>query len=204
MDTGSGKTHITVLHLKHKGERKLEKLSWFLAPTAALCEQQCNVTKDTLHVSVGLILGVTSTSSLLPLSATARHEVLALYNELPFNNVEMSTTTERPRVTKVRLPSQPTRYSPEEGEVVPKMQSQAGPSSRPADNNSIVGYGQASNEPLVLSTRPRKAAESSGKGKDHEQPPVDEVGPDNSVSNVDGSRPKSSTESHFSTASEIK
>ncbi|KIK50014.1 hypothetical protein GYMLUDRAFT_253347, partial [Collybiopsis luxurians FD-317 M1] len=57
MDTGSGKTHIAILHLKHESERELEKLLWFLAPTVALCEQQCNVIKDALPVSVGLISG---------------------------------------------------------------------------------------------------------------------------------------------------
>ncbi|KIK50444.1 hypothetical protein GYMLUDRAFT_252979 [Collybiopsis luxurians FD-317 M1] len=57
MHAGSGKTHIAVLHLKHESERELEKLSWFLAPTVALCEQQCNVIKAALPVSVGLILG---------------------------------------------------------------------------------------------------------------------------------------------------
>ncbi|KIK50451.1 hypothetical protein GYMLUDRAFT_51208 [Collybiopsis luxurians FD-317 M1] len=53
MDTGSGKTHIAVLRLKHESERELEKVS----PTVALCEQQCNIIKDALPVSVGLISG---------------------------------------------------------------------------------------------------------------------------------------------------
>ncbi|KAE9404030.1 P-loop containing nucleoside triphosphate hydrolase protein [Gymnopus androsaceus JB14] len=57
MDTGSGKTHIAVLRLKHESEREMTKLSWFLAPTVALCEQQCNVIKEALPVSVGLISG---------------------------------------------------------------------------------------------------------------------------------------------------
>ncbi|KAH7881254.1 uncharacterized protein C8R40DRAFT_1164658 [Lentinula edodes] len=57
MDTGSGKTHIAVLRIKHEAERETRKLSWFLAPTVALCEQQCNVIKSALHVSVGQITG---------------------------------------------------------------------------------------------------------------------------------------------------
>ncbi|KAJ3994224.1 hypothetical protein F5050DRAFT_1809806 [Lentinula boryana] len=57
MDTGSGKTHIAVLRLKHESERELSKISWFLAPTVALCEQQCTVIKNALPVSVGLISG---------------------------------------------------------------------------------------------------------------------------------------------------
>ncbi|KAJ3808003.1 hypothetical protein F5876DRAFT_46960 [Lentinula aff. lateritia] len=57
MDTGSGKTHIAVLRIKYETERETRKLSWFLAPTVALCEQQCNVMKGALHVSVGLITG---------------------------------------------------------------------------------------------------------------------------------------------------
>ncbi|KIK64494.1 hypothetical protein GYMLUDRAFT_241041 [Collybiopsis luxurians FD-317 M1] len=43
--------------LKHGSERLLDKLSWFLAPTVALCEQQCNVIKDALPISVSLISG---------------------------------------------------------------------------------------------------------------------------------------------------
>ncbi|KAJ4485529.1 hypothetical protein J3R30DRAFT_3696891 [Lentinula aciculospora] len=57
MDTGSGKTHIAVLRLKHQVEREARKLSWFLAPTVSLCEQQCNVIKSALPVNVGLISG---------------------------------------------------------------------------------------------------------------------------------------------------
>ncbi|KAJ3713612.1 hypothetical protein C8R42DRAFT_727088 [Lentinula raphanica] len=57
MDTGSGKTHIAVLRLKHESERQLGKISWFLAPTVALCQQQSEVIKKGLPVSVGLISG---------------------------------------------------------------------------------------------------------------------------------------------------
>ncbi|KAL1738496.1 hypothetical protein HDZ31DRAFT_78315, partial [Schizophyllum fasciatum] len=40
LDTGSGKTHIAVLRLKHEMERRTNKISWFFAPTVGLCEQQ--------------------------------------------------------------------------------------------------------------------------------------------------------------------
>ncbi|KAK0193260.1 hypothetical protein F5146DRAFT_925200 [Armillaria mellea] len=57
MDTGSGKTHIAVLRLKIEAEREPRKISWFLAPTVALCQQQHSVIEDTIPVSVGLISG---------------------------------------------------------------------------------------------------------------------------------------------------
>ncbi|KAK0470329.1 uncharacterized protein EV420DRAFT_1258136 [Desarmillaria tabescens] len=57
MDTGSGKTHIAVLRLKIEVEREPQKVSWFLAPTVALSEQQCRVIRAALPVSVGLISG---------------------------------------------------------------------------------------------------------------------------------------------------
>ncbi|THU86774.1 P-loop containing nucleoside triphosphate hydrolase protein [Dendrothele bispora CBS 962.96] len=57
MDTGSGKTHIAVLRLKIEAEREMRKISWFLAPTVALCEQQHEVIDASLPVSVGLITG---------------------------------------------------------------------------------------------------------------------------------------------------
>ncbi|KAF9067218.1 hypothetical protein BDP27DRAFT_1329174 [Rhodocollybia butyracea] len=57
MDTGSGKTHVAVLRLKHESERESRKLSWFLAPTVALCNQQYEIIKAALPVSVGLISG---------------------------------------------------------------------------------------------------------------------------------------------------
>ncbi|KIY73904.1 P-loop containing nucleoside triphosphate hydrolase protein [Cylindrobasidium torrendii FP15055 ss-10] len=57
MDTGSGKTHIAVLRLRHEVERELTKVSWFLAPTVALCEQQYGVIKSSIPVSVGMISG---------------------------------------------------------------------------------------------------------------------------------------------------
>ncbi|KAG7444682.1 P-loop containing nucleoside triphosphate hydrolase protein [Guyanagaster necrorhizus] len=57
MDTGSGKTHIAVLRLKIEVEREPRKVSWFLAPTVALSEQQFRVIRDAVPVSVGLISG---------------------------------------------------------------------------------------------------------------------------------------------------
>lgn len=57
MDTGSGKTHIAVLRLKIEAEREPRKVSWFLAPTVALCQQQYSVIHDVVPVSVGLISG---------------------------------------------------------------------------------------------------------------------------------------------------
>ncbi|KAK0472051.1 hypothetical protein IW261DRAFT_1343854 [Armillaria novae-zelandiae] len=57
MDTGSGKTHIAVLRLKIEVEREPHKISWFLAPTVALSEQQHRVIKAALPVPVGLISG---------------------------------------------------------------------------------------------------------------------------------------------------
>ncbi|KAF8074170.1 hypothetical protein FPV67DRAFT_791384 [Lyophyllum atratum] len=57
LDTGSGKTHIAVLRMKIEAERQPTKISWFLAPTVALCEQQRNVIRVSIPVSVGLISG---------------------------------------------------------------------------------------------------------------------------------------------------
>lgn len=57
LDTGSGKTHIAVLRMKIETEREPTKISWFLAPTVALCEQQRTVIQISLPVSVGLISG---------------------------------------------------------------------------------------------------------------------------------------------------
>ncbi|KAL0955017.1 hypothetical protein HGRIS_003938 [Hohenbuehelia grisea] len=57
LDTGSGKTHIALLRMKNEIERKANKISWFLTPTVALCEQQFNVIKAALPVSVGIIIG---------------------------------------------------------------------------------------------------------------------------------------------------
>jgi len=75
LDTGSGKTHIAVLRMKHQCESRNERvrmtwntmqflffilllqLSWFLAPTVSLCKQQRNVIAAALPVSVGLISG---------------------------------------------------------------------------------------------------------------------------------------------------
>ena len=98
LDTGSGKTHIAVLRMKHEAEREPRKvcsefiaplsvpqrgsqasasgsvsggfecvytcsfftvgqISWFIAPTVALAEQQCEVIKSAIPVSVGFVSG---------------------------------------------------------------------------------------------------------------------------------------------------
>ncbi|KAG5643730.1 hypothetical protein DXG03_009720 [Asterophora parasitica] len=57
LDTGSGKTHIAVLRMKIEAERQPTNISWFVAPTVALCEQQRNVIQTSIPVSVGLISG---------------------------------------------------------------------------------------------------------------------------------------------------
>ncbi|KAF8165137.1 hypothetical protein B0H34DRAFT_830272 [Crassisporium funariophilum] len=57
LDTGSGKTLIAVLRLKHEMERERTKISWFFAPTVALCEQQKAVIQAYIPVSVGLVSG---------------------------------------------------------------------------------------------------------------------------------------------------
>ncbi|KAF8963391.1 hypothetical protein BDZ97DRAFT_1919826 [Flammula alnicola] len=57
LDTGSGKTLIAVLRLKHEMEREPTKIAWFFAPTVALCEQQKGVISSYLPVSVGIVSG---------------------------------------------------------------------------------------------------------------------------------------------------
>ncbi|KAL0955016.1 hypothetical protein HGRIS_003937 [Hohenbuehelia grisea] len=57
LDTGSGKTHIAMLRMKFEQEREPVKISWFLAPTVTLCEQQYNVIRASVGGSVGLISG---------------------------------------------------------------------------------------------------------------------------------------------------
>ncbi|KAF9476959.1 P-loop containing nucleoside triphosphate hydrolase protein [Pholiota conissans] len=57
LDTGSGKTLIAVLRMKHEMEREPTKLSWFFAPTVALCDQQKAVIEKYLPVSVGIVSG---------------------------------------------------------------------------------------------------------------------------------------------------
>ncbi|KAF8625629.1 hypothetical protein AX17_006814 [Amanita inopinata Kibby_2008] len=57
LDTGSGKTHIALLRMKLEAEREPKKVSWFLAPTVTLCEQQKSVIGDSLNVPVGHISG---------------------------------------------------------------------------------------------------------------------------------------------------
>ncbi|KAG8214301.1 hypothetical protein J3R82DRAFT_7412 [Butyriboletus roseoflavus] len=55
-DTGSGKTHIAVLRMKIECDREPHKVSWFIAPTVALCEQQRDVIQKAIG-SVGIIHG---------------------------------------------------------------------------------------------------------------------------------------------------
>ncbi|PIL22783.1 Dicer [Ganoderma sinense ZZ0214-1] len=57
LDTGSGKTHIAVLRIKHEVEHESRKVSWFIAPTVALVEQQYEVIKSSIPVSVGHVSG---------------------------------------------------------------------------------------------------------------------------------------------------
>ncbi|KAI0632375.1 P-loop containing nucleoside triphosphate hydrolase protein [Trametes polyzona] len=57
LDTGSGKTHISVLRMKHEAERHSEKVSWFIAPTVALVEQQYKVIKTAIPAPVNLVSG---------------------------------------------------------------------------------------------------------------------------------------------------
>ncbi|KAG6837138.1 hypothetical protein H0H93_014043 [Arthromyces matolae] len=57
LDTGSGKTHIAVLRIKTEVERQPTKVSWFLAPTVALCEQQRGVIQGAISGPVGIISG---------------------------------------------------------------------------------------------------------------------------------------------------
>ncbi|KAK2462688.1 hypothetical protein APHAL10511_005304 [Amanita phalloides] len=57
LDTGAGKTHIALLRMKIEAEREARKVSWFIAPTVTLCEQQRTVIKESLPVSVGYISG---------------------------------------------------------------------------------------------------------------------------------------------------
>ncbi|EPQ54406.1 P-loop containing nucleoside triphosphate hydrolase protein [Gloeophyllum trabeum ATCC 11539] len=57
LDTGSGKTHIAILRMKLEADREPRKVSWFIAPTVALCEQQRDVIDKALPVSVGIISG---------------------------------------------------------------------------------------------------------------------------------------------------
>ncbi|OCH83851.1 P-loop containing nucleoside triphosphate hydrolase protein, partial [Obba rivulosa] len=57
LDTGSGKTHIAVLRMKLECERETQKVSWFLAPTVALVQQQREVIASAIPVSVGIISG---------------------------------------------------------------------------------------------------------------------------------------------------
>ncbi|THH18353.1 hypothetical protein EW146_g2613 [Bondarzewia mesenterica] len=57
LDTGAGKTHIAVLRMKMEAERESKKVSWFLVPTVALCEQQREVIEGHLPFPVGMITG---------------------------------------------------------------------------------------------------------------------------------------------------
>ncbi|KAI0771427.1 P-loop containing nucleoside triphosphate hydrolase protein [Irpex lacteus] len=57
LDTGSGKTHIAMLRMKHEVEQQTKKICWFLAPTVALIEQQKDVIASSIPVPVGFISG---------------------------------------------------------------------------------------------------------------------------------------------------
>lgn len=73
LDTGSGKTLIAILRMKHETERTSDKvgwhsaipeyetdrsqISWFMAPTVALIEQQRDAIQSHISVQVGLISG---------------------------------------------------------------------------------------------------------------------------------------------------
>ncbi|KAJ2930465.1 hypothetical protein H1R20_g6628, partial [Candolleomyces eurysporus] len=57
LNTGSGKTHIAILRIKHELEREKFKLCWYVAPTVALCIQQHSVLSTFLPVFVGIISG---------------------------------------------------------------------------------------------------------------------------------------------------
>ncbi|KAI5116185.1 hypothetical protein M0805_002010 [Coniferiporia weirii] len=57
MDTGSGKTHVAILRMKIEAERESRKISWFIAPTVSLCEQQRDVIRTSLALPVGFISG---------------------------------------------------------------------------------------------------------------------------------------------------
>ncbi|KAI0087899.1 P-loop containing nucleoside triphosphate hydrolase protein [Irpex rosettiformis] len=57
LDTGSGKTHIAMLRMKHEVEQQTKKICWFSAPTVALIEQQRDVIASAIPVPVGLISG---------------------------------------------------------------------------------------------------------------------------------------------------
>ncbi|KFY55313.1 hypothetical protein V497_07052 [Pseudogymnoascus sp. VKM F-4516 (FW-969)] len=59
MDTGSGKTHIAVMRIEAELERcPPHKRVWFLAPTVALCEQQCSTIRRNIpYAQTRLIVG---------------------------------------------------------------------------------------------------------------------------------------------------
>ncbi|OBT77825.1 hypothetical protein VF21_03238 [Pseudogymnoascus sp. 05NY08] len=59
MDTGSGKTHIAVMRIQAELERCLpQKRVWYLAPTVALCEQQCSTLRTNIpYVQTRLLVG---------------------------------------------------------------------------------------------------------------------------------------------------
>ncbi|KAI0338992.1 P-loop containing nucleoside triphosphate hydrolase protein [Trametopsis cervina] len=57
LDTGSGKTHIAILRMKHEVELQSRKICWFIAPTVALIEQQRDVIASAIPVPVCLISG---------------------------------------------------------------------------------------------------------------------------------------------------
>jgi hypothetical protein len=59
-----------------------------------------------------------------------------------------------------RLPANPTRYSPEEGEIL-----QGSSNWEPSDEHSIVGYGEGNNGSTHSGARTLKSTGALGKGK---------------------------------------
>ncbi|KAI0181482.1 hypothetical protein GGR52DRAFT_524797 [Hypoxylon sp. FL1284] len=59
METGTGKTQVAVLRIQAELEKpNADKIIWFLAPTVALCEQQCRVLKSQIRaVQIKLLIG---------------------------------------------------------------------------------------------------------------------------------------------------
>ncbi|KAJ3731299.1 hypothetical protein DFJ43DRAFT_1155809 [Lentinula guzmanii] len=93
----------------------------------------------------------------------------------------MSTTTEVPASrARARLPSQPTRYTPEEGEIA-----EEGPQQGPSDRHSIVGFGEAGNSSTQNRSRTPTPSGGAGKGKNRsDSNQRGELNPRDSISNV--------------------
>ncbi|KAJ3710133.1 hypothetical protein DFJ43DRAFT_1044641 [Lentinula guzmanii] len=96
----------------------------------------------------------------------------------------MSTTTEVPASrARARLPSQPTRYTPEEGEIA-----EEGPQQGPSDRHSIVGFGEAGNSSTQNRSRTPTPSGGAGKGKNRsDSNQRGELNPRDSISNVGSS-----------------